>query len=169
MNDRQTMRASDHDRQEVVDRLRDAVGDGRLKMDEYVERMELAYQAVTHGDLAPLHADLAAAGSRAERRPVPPARSPSACIAWRDAFVGLPGMLKVLWTIWLTAVSINVVTWVLVSGTTGHLIYPWPVWVAGPYGAALFAVSAAVTEFRRGRLSPRWRRPPPAGCAGRYS
>jgi hypothetical protein len=119
------MRASDHDRQEVVDRLRDAVGDGRLKMDEYVERMELAYQAVTHGDLAPLHADLAA-GSRAERRPVPPARSPSACIAWRDAFAGLPGVLKVLWTIWLTAVSINIVTWALVSGTTGHLIYPWP-------------------------------------------
>ena len=34
------MRASDRDRQDVVDRLRGAVGDGRLRMDEYMERME---------------------------------------------------------------------------------------------------------------------------------
>ncbi len=52
MDDRQRMRASDRDRQEVVDRLRDAVAEGRLKMDEYVERMGRAYQAVTYGDLA---------------------------------------------------------------------------------------------------------------------
>ena len=58
-------------------------------------------------------------------------------------------MLKVLWTIWLAAVAVNVVVWALVSGTGGHLAYPWPVWVAGPYGAALFAVSAGVTRFRR--------------------
>ena len=51
----------------------------------------------------------------------------------------------------LVVVSINVAIWALVSGTSGHLAYPWPVWVAGPYGAALFAVSAGVTLFRRGR------------------
>lgn len=62
-------------------------------------------------------------------------------------------MLKVLWTIWLTAVSINVVVWVLVSGTSGHLIYPWPLWVAGPFGAALFGVSAGVSQIRRNRRS----------------
>ena len=65
--------------------------------------------------------------------------------------------LKVLWTIWLTAVSVNLVVWVLVSGTTGHLAYPWPLWVAGPYGAVLLAVSAAITAIRSSRLSPvRW-------------
>src|SRR5215813_12280573 len=57
MNDRQRMRASDRDRQEVVDRLRDAVAEGRLQMDEYVDRMERAYQAVTYGDLSFLHSD----------------------------------------------------------------------------------------------------------------
>jgi hypothetical protein len=41
MNDQQMMRASDHDRQRVVDRLRSAVEDGRLKLDEYVVRMDL--------------------------------------------------------------------------------------------------------------------------------
>ena len=51
------IRASDHDRQQVVDRLRSAVADGRLTVDEYVERMGRAYQAVTYGDLAPLYAD----------------------------------------------------------------------------------------------------------------
>ena len=45
------LRASDHDRQEVVDRLRGALEDGRLKMDEFEDRMGLAYQAVTYGDL----------------------------------------------------------------------------------------------------------------------
>jgi Domain of unknown function (DUF1707) len=35
MDGRQTMRASDRDRQEVVDRLRGAVQDGRLQMDEF--------------------------------------------------------------------------------------------------------------------------------------
>jgi hypothetical protein len=36
--------------------------------------------------------------------------------------------------------------------TTGHLVYPWPVWAAGPYGGALFAVSAGVTQIRRSRM-----------------
>ena len=58
MDETQTMRASDRDRQQVVDRLRGAVEDGRLTMDEYLQRMELAYQAVIYQDLAPLEADL---------------------------------------------------------------------------------------------------------------
>ena len=58
MGDQQKMRASDRDRQQVVDRLRSAVEDGRLTMDEYMDRMEAAYQAATYGDLAPLCADL---------------------------------------------------------------------------------------------------------------
>jgi hypothetical protein len=54
MDDRQKMRASDTDRQEVIDRLRAALDEGRLKMEEYLERMGLASEAVTY-DLAPLH------------------------------------------------------------------------------------------------------------------
>jgi hypothetical protein len=135
-----------------VDRLRGAVDDGRLTMDEYVDRMGLAYQAVTHGDLAPLHADLPAAAPVPRREAVPAAMTPPVRVA-PGIMAGLPVALKVLWTIWLAAVSINVVVWLLVSATTGHLMYPWPLWVAGPYGAALFAVSAAVKQFRRARPS----------------
>jgi hypothetical protein len=53
-------------------------------------------------------------------------------------------------------VSVNVVVWALVTEPAGRLSDPWPLWVAGPYGAVLLAVSAAVTLFRRSR--------PPAAC-----
>jgi len=131
MEDRLKMRASDIDRQQVVDRLGDALACGRLTMDEYVERMGHAYQAVTYGDLAPLCADLPAGGPLA----------------------GLPTVLRVLWVKWLVAVSVNVVVWALVSSTSGHLAYPWPVWVAGPFGAVLVALSAGATLFGRGPRS----------------
>jgi hypothetical protein len=73
------MRASDDDRQQVVDRLRAAVEDGRLKMEEFTERMGLAYQAVTYGDLAKLVADLPPASPQSGPRPAPaPAASPAA-------------------------------------------------------------------------------------------
>jgi Domain of unknown function (DUF1707) len=149
------MRASDADRQEVVDRLRSALDEGRLKIDEYLERMSSAYQAVTYGDLAPLCADLPETAPPARREAGPPAPSPAAqppaAAARHGAFASLPGPLKVLWTIWFTAVSINVVVWVLVSATTAHLVYPWPVWVAGPWGAALLGISAGAAASRRGR------------------
>lgn len=163
MDDRLKMRASDHDRQEVVDQLRGALADGRLKMDEFEDRMGLAYQAVTYGDLTPLYADLPAPGSKTEREAARPALAAPARAPRRGVLAALPTTLKVLWTIWLTAVSINVVVWALVSGTTAHLVYPWPLWVAGPYGAALFAVSAGLTHVRHSRLSPERLLPPVRG------
>jgi DUF1707 SHOCT-like domain len=153
MVDQLTMRASDRDRQQVVDRLRSALEDGRLTMDEYMDRMEAAYKAATYGDLVPLCADLPAsppviAGSLTAAGA---AAAPPAVFSQVGHLAGLPTVLKILWTIWLTAVSVNVVVWALVSGTGGHLAYPWPVWVAGPYGAVLFAVSAGVVLSRRSR------------------
>jgi len=161
MGDQQKIRASDRDRQQVVDRLRGAVEDGRLTMDEYVDRMEAAYQAATYGDLAPLCADLPApapvvAGPQAAAR----AAAPPAGFSVAGGLAGLPAVLRVLWIKWLAVVSVNVVVWALVSGTGGQLAYPWPVWVAGPWGAVLFAVSAGVTLFRRSR--PPAARPRPA-------
>ena len=151
MGDRELMRASDADRQQVVDRLRAALEDGRLKMEEFTERMGLAYQAVTYGDLAKLVADLPAASPQPQPRPAPAPAAPPAAASKRGVFADLPAPLKVLWTIWLAAVSINVVVWVLVVATSGHFIYPWPLWVAGPYGAALLAISVPVVHSRRSR------------------
>lgn len=149
MNDALAMRASDRDREQLVGRLRTAMGDGRLTTDEYIDRVGLAFQATTYADLAALHADLPAA----DAAPAPDTARPSTAAAGPICRVGtfgrLPVPLRVLWAIWLTAVSINVVIWGLVSVTTGGLLYPWPLWVAGPYGAALFAISAVVTLSSR--------------------
>ena len=157
MDDRQRMRASDADRQEVIERLRTALDEGRLKMDEFVERMGLASEAVTYGDLAPLHADLPAGGRVARREPAEPSSVPSAAhpmaapqaaAVSRRGFAGLPAPLKVLWTIWGAVVSVNIVVWGLVCATTAQLVYPWPLWVAGPWGAILLAVSVGVRRAR---------------------
>ena len=154
MNDQQTiqltMRASDRDRQQVVDRLRGGLEEGRLSMDEFTDRTGLAFHAVTYGDLAPLCADLPAAGPVIAAS-LAPAAAPSAVSSRGGYLAGLPVVLKVLWTTWLVAVSVNVVVWALVTDPAGRLSDPWPLWVAGPYGAVLVAVSAAVTLFRRSR------------------
>lgn len=52
------LRASDADRERVVDRLRDAVAEGRLDMDEFEERLEAAYRSRTYAELEPLTRDL---------------------------------------------------------------------------------------------------------------
>ncbi len=160
MDDRQHMRASDADRQQVIDRLRAALDEGRLKMEEYVDRMGLASQAVTYGDLAPLCADLPESGAVARpdpRPPAPAAAPPPPAVARRR---GMPTALKVLWTIWGAAVSVNLVIWFIVSVSVHHLIYLWPVWVAGPLGAVLLAVSVGVGQIRRGSYPERRHLPP---------
>jgi hypothetical protein len=53
------LRASDADRDRVIDVLRAATADGRLTADEFSERMEAALSSRTFRELAPLTADLA--------------------------------------------------------------------------------------------------------------
>lgn len=53
------MRASDNDRERVVEVLAGAAADGRLTVEEHSERVARAYSARTLGDLAELTADLA--------------------------------------------------------------------------------------------------------------
>jgi hypothetical protein len=58
------LRASDADRERVIALLADAVGDGRLTLDEHAERVERAQQARTLGELAALTTDLATASAQ---------------------------------------------------------------------------------------------------------
>ncbi|MEV7414240.1 DUF1707 domain-containing protein [Streptomyces sp. NPDC089919] len=67
------LRASDADRERVVERLRDAVAEGRLDMDEFEERLEAAYRSRTYAELAPLTRDLP--GAPAAAAPVPVAHT----------------------------------------------------------------------------------------------
>lgn len=55
---RLNLRVSHEERERVVERLRQAAGDGRLDIDELEERVERAMAAKTYADLQPLIADL---------------------------------------------------------------------------------------------------------------
>jgi hypothetical protein len=64
------VRASDAEREAVVERLRVATAEGRLTLGELTERTEAAYTATTRGELVPITADLPEAPSS----PAVPAR-----------------------------------------------------------------------------------------------
>jgi hypothetical protein len=149
------LRASDQDREAVVERLRLAMNEGRLSLHEWDERIALAYRASTYTELERLLADL----PRESVTPVPaplgmPAQLGMPAPAGEAPVTGLdrvPTALKVLWTIWLTAVLINLVVWLLVSLSSTSLIYFWPIWVAGPAGAALAGVTIGIDATRGSR------------------
>ncbi|WP_254716219.1 DUF1707 domain-containing protein [Actinomadura sp. WMMB 499] len=64
------LRASDADRDEVADRLREALAEGRITAEEHAERIDAAYRAKTYAELEPLLGDLpsASAGPRVNLR-----------------------------------------------------------------------------------------------------
>ena len=63
---RYSLRASDSDREDVAERLRAATAEGRLLAEELEERLEVALNARTYGELDALVVDL----------PAPPATVP---------------------------------------------------------------------------------------------
>jgi hypothetical protein len=68
---RYPLRASDSDREEVVERLRAGAAEGRLLIGELEKRLEVAFRARTYGELDALVVDLptASAPPPARRRP----------------------------------------------------------------------------------------------------
>jgi hypothetical protein len=139
------LRAADDDRQWVADRLRSALDQGRLGLIEYDDRVRSAYQAQTYAELNALLDDLPSMHPGTVATPHP-AEAPVATP--RAAGRPLPTALVVLWTIWGAVVGINLVVWLIVMVSTGEWLYPWPVWVAGPAGVALFAVTSGVQHLR---------------------
>jgi hypothetical protein len=71
------LRASDADRDRVIELLRAALTDGRINADEFDERVEAALAARTHEALAPLTADLIAAPGRDSAFTPPRAATPA--------------------------------------------------------------------------------------------
>lgn len=57
------IRASDADRDQVAERLREALAEGRLSPSEHEERLDTLYKAKTVGELAPITEDLPGAGA----------------------------------------------------------------------------------------------------------
>jgi uncharacterized RDD family membrane protein YckC len=79
MSARERLRASDRDRDEVVERLREAAAEGRLTANELDQRLTQAFSAATYGELDTLTDDL----------PVPAPAPPPSQLAragwWRRA------------------------------------------------------------------------------------
>ena len=151
------LRAADEDRQWVAERLRAALDQGRLRLAEYDDRLQLAYQAQTYAELNLLLDDLppaivgGAVAVAAQQTPAPAPAPGKPTATGADPGRGLPTALVVLWIIWGGVVGINLVTWLLVMIGNGHWVYPWPAWVAGPSGIALLTVTIGVQEIRRNR------------------
>ena len=157
---REDLRAADADRQFVADLLRTALNEGRLSLSEYDDPLKEAYAAKTYGDLDRLLSDLPTVVQQAHAqvapvadapRPTPLRPAPQVAPPARPGYQGpvpappargrLPRFLAGVWSAWLIAVSVNVVIWILVSLSAGGPVYFWPMWVGGPWGAVLVALS----------------------------
>ena len=69
------VRASDAEREAVVERLRVATVEGRLTLSELTERTEAAYTATTRGELVSITADLPAVSGSPAAPPRPNGRA----------------------------------------------------------------------------------------------
>jgi hypothetical protein len=151
MDMRRDMRASDADRQAVVARLSAALDEGRLSLHEYDERIAEAYRATTYGDLADLFDDLPPQGQVSKWDAAAVTSSSRRAGGVPAVIADMPMALKILWTVWLSVVAVNWVVWALVDLTVNANVYFWPIWVAGPPGAALLGATIGVTAIRRTR------------------
>lgn len=105
------IRASDSDRENVVEILRDAYSTGRLTMAEFDERTTAAFTAKTWGELRQLTADLPQQARLELRQPEPDrsaATSPPRPLPAGRSRRRLSPMLPIL------------MIWITVALTTGH-------------------------------------------------
>ena len=140
------LRAGDTDRTAVATVLGRHMADGRLTVAEYDDRVSRAYAARTYGELAELTADLPATDGG---RSVEPVRRDAA----REhlAPVQTCGPLAVRrhghadsWAAWRRTAVIVLAIWAISSLAASELIYFWPIWVIGPWGAVLLAQTIGI-------------------------
>ncbi|MDA2814559.1 DUF1707 domain-containing protein [Nocardiopsis sp. RSe5-2] len=138
-------RAADSDRDAVAERLAAALAEGRLKEDEYRERLDAALSAVTLGDLEPLTADLPPAGAPA---PAPRPEGPIDLAAASAAHAPFPWKEQAdAWRSWAGGAVIMVGIWGLTSVLAGELTAFWPII---PLGIWALVVIAGMISGRRG-------------------
>ncbi|WP_230859068.1 DUF1707 SHOCT-like domain-containing protein [Actinoplanes aureus] len=128
------MRAGDSDRQDVADKLKIALNEGRLDLNEYDERVQKAYAARTYGDLDGLLDDLPGTipVQRAQvqpHHPPTPVQQPHAVSRG-----GRPGVAPAF-----GAFLLCTLIWAITSWTSGEAHYFWPAWVLIPVVIALLA------------------------------
>lgn len=128
------LRASDADRENVAKALQEHFAQGRLDSDEFQTRMDSVYAAKTMGELVPLTRDLPARDLN--RLPERAAQPDQKRAALRHPVYVIP------WSVWAGVSTLNFAIWAIVSAAAGgEAVYPWWIWVAGPWGAVMFFVT----------------------------
>ncbi|WP_141580660.1 DUF1707 domain-containing protein [Actinomadura sp. WMMA1423] len=129
------IRASDADRDRVAASLREHCAEGRITMDELQERLDTVYEAKTLGQLQEVTSDLPE--EDLYQLPVPATQSKGTASPARPPSGDLEkGRMRAMWGAWATVSAINLAVWLVILVTTGA-VYPWWIWVAGPWGAVL--------------------------------
>jgi hypothetical protein len=142
MGRRSTLRASDADREQVAERLRQATGEGRLLAEELEQRLGAVFRARTYGELDALVADLPG------RRDVP-ARSPRRPLA-RASHLPAPALvLLVPMAMAMAVAAVVIVTMVFAFWALMITI----VWLAlghrRPYSYPMRQYRRTMREYRR--------------------
>jgi hypothetical protein len=132
----------------VVERLRRAHSDGRIDLLEFDERLAAAYAAKTYGELEPLTADLPAESRRSDA--VGDRGNGGHSRFSRAHRIAL----RVETAAWIFASVVNLGIWAIIALATPEAVYPWWIWVAGPWGLVL--VARMLGERLRVRISTRF-------------
>nr|WP_232234083.1 DUF1707 domain-containing protein [Micromonospora chokoriensis] len=141
MDGRDGMRAADADREAVAERLRVALDEGRLDLHEYDERLQRAYAARTYADLEALVTDLPPVTPAQRSGLVPATASTVSPLDGQPVAAPTRGVtarwMAEVWFPYLRVIAIVVTIWAVTSLLSQDLLYFWPAWVAGPWGAVL--------------------------------
>ncbi|RKS76118.1 uncharacterized protein DUF1707 [Actinomadura pelletieri DSM 43383] len=131
------IRASDADRDRVAESLRDHCGEGRITVDELQERLEAVYAAKTLGELQDVTFDLPE--KDLYQLPVPASQAKSTEPAVRRSSSGdvESQRIRTMWGFWALVNVINFAVWSVLMVQGSGTVYPWWIWVAGPWGALL--------------------------------
>ncbi|AEF39022.1 DUF1707 SHOCT-like domain-containing protein [Hoyosella subflava] len=121
------VRASSNDRERAVAALSKHASDGRLTFEEFEHRVDHVYRAVTTADIEAVLQDLPAPAPAATPGAQPRSRAP----IW----------LRAEWATWAGVGLLCLGIWLLTSLFAGSVLYPWPMWVIGPWGAVLITRS----------------------------
>ncbi|MGD9531492.1 DUF1707 SHOCT-like domain-containing protein [Pseudonocardia sp.] len=122
------VRIGDSDREAVAGRLGRAQAEGRLDLAEYDARLQAAYAARTAGELARVTADLPAERGPQAVQPARPGKAERRRTAQRAAVAS-----------WASVSTVTLLIWAVTCIASASWIYPWWIWVAGPWGAVLLA------------------------------
>lgn len=116
-----SIRASDADRERVVELLRQHSAEGRITSDEFDERMSAAYAAKTMGALAELTTDLPVDLAEHSRKQAEVARARS-----QAGRAPLTRQMRAAISSWASLAVVLTVVWAVSGGG-----YYWPAWPLG--------------------------------------